>query len=152
MGNLFNKAGEAPVAGKTVTTDKEGRPQSQTWLNIGVEVDIPNPNFDVNKAVSDSNPETVKSFVGMPVGIPLETTEPVVAKGQNQNWLNTVQLKNLILSQLQGAAAELAPGEGVVIEGLQMQIFRRNVAAAAPAEGTNPLVEQFKALSVVKAA
>ena len=151
MSGLFQVAGQAPKTA-TPTTDKEGRPQSQTWLNIGVEVDIPNPEFDATKAVSDKNPETVKSFVSMPVGIPLETTEPMVAKGQNKNWLNTVQLKNLILSQLQEASASLDAGQGVVIEGLQMQIFRRNTAAAEPADGTNPLVEQFKALSVVSAA
>jgi hypothetical protein len=110
------------------TTDapaREERPQAQTWLNIGYVA---------------GEGEDAK-FVSLPVGIPLDTQKALdIPRSPEFAMFRAAQ--NDLLAQLQAAAAELQPGQDVIIGvdgGLAIQL--RKVAGPAetpPVDGTNP--------------
>jgi len=129
----------APKTAPT-TTARDDRPAAQVWLNIGINVDMSNPETG----------ETETVFVSLPLGLPVDTMEPLAMRGSNANWANMVQAKNYVLEELQKMAAGVAPGEGEFVDGLKIQI-KRVGTAAAPAQGENPLLAAMTGrLAVVK--
>lgn len=127
MAKLFEKAA-APVA----ETPANARKDSECWLNIGVTLAIPQEDGSV-----------VDEFISMPVGIALDNQTPMKVTGKNVAWHHKVQAKNMILAFLQKVAGGLEPGQGELIEDLQIQVFRRNEAPEEAAPGENPLLAQM---------
>lgn len=103
FGALANKSGTAGV-------DKKDRPKTQIWLNIG---------YDCNG-----------KFINLPVGIPIDTTQKMEAKGQNVEWNQQVQATNMLLEMLQKHGAKMEAGTEEVVSGLTIKIKR----IAAPME------------------
>ncbi len=133
--NAFRSAAAAS------TPNQNDRPSATVWLNIGMTVPLVQPDGT-----------TVDIFVSLPVGLPLDTQEPMTAKGNNANWHQMVQAKYWLLSELQKAAIQMEPGSEEIVTGLEIQIKRVGGAAAEPVADANPFLAAMKArsLSVVK--
>lgn len=80
------------------------RPKTQVWLNIGYEQN--------------------GKFINLPVGIPLDTTEPLAVSGQNEEWVKFQTARNGFLEFLQKYGAKMEPGAEEAISGLTIKIKR----------------------------
>lgn len=98
---------------------QQDRPQATLWANVGLMLPIEQDDGTV-----------VEEFVSFPIGIPLDTQEPMVARGRTKSWLNMVQTKNALLKWAQEEAAKQEAGTGSCNNNLQVQLFRKNDAAA----------------------
>lgn len=115
--------------GRALPNGNEERPQATLWLNVGLNI-----------PVQQEDGTMVDTFISLPVGIPLDTTEPMVMRGSNRDWLNIVQVKNALLEFAQKTAAACEPGTGIIAENLQVQFFRKGNAAKASDPAENPLM------------
>jgi hypothetical protein len=104
--SVLDFANESTVRSTTANTAAAQRPKAKLWLNIG---------FEING-----------KFVNLPVGIPLDTMEPVQARGQNADWVAFQSARNAFLKKLQSAGDALQPGAEMSVNGLQVRI--RHVA------------------------
>lgn len=124
----FPKANGA-AAGAGASTDD--RPKAEVWLNVGINVDMPNAETGELEPV----------FVNLPVGIPLDTMQAITIRGKNAEWHQLAQAKNWLLDELQKMSAEMEPGEDHIVEGLQIQVRRvSGEVESVPSDGTNPLL------------
>lgn len=103
------------------------RPQAKTWLNIGGYMPFQQ---------SDGTVEQV--FVGTPVGMPLDTQQPM--KGNS----SLAKRKNGLLEKLQKLAMELEPGESREITGLVLQITRVSDQASVPSDDDQAAIDGIK--------
>ena len=85
------------VASRAQSTDD--RPRAQLWLNVGVE-----SNF-----VFGDDPEP--RFLSLPVGIPLDTTEPLATNQRDRNFASFQATRNGLLQKLIELGNSLEPGE-----------------------------------------
>ena len=84
-------------SGSTAAADD--RPRAQLWLNVGVE-----SNF-----VFGDDPEP--RFLSLPVGIPLDTTEPLATNQRDRNFASFQATRNGLLQKLIDLGNSLEPGE-----------------------------------------
>lgn len=113
---------------------REDRPQAQVWANIGVTL-----------PVQQEDGSMKDTFLSLPVGIPLDTTEPMPTRGTNKGWHEQVAVKNAILAFLQKVGGDLEPGQGELIEGLQIQVYRRKPQAEEVKPEENSLMAALAA-------
>jgi len=116
------------------SSDRDERPQAQVWVNIGKTLPVEQPDGTMKP-----------TFISLPVGIPLDTTEPMPVRGNSKAWANQVAVKNAILKFLQEVGTGLEAGEGELIEGLEIQVYRRNTAQSEPSADENPLMAALAA-------
>ena len=86
----------------------QDRPQAKIWLNIGYEKN--------------------GKFVNLPVGIPVDTMEPAVIRGQNEDWNKFQSARNNLLKALQQVGDELEPGAEIEVPNLVIRVRRTNEA------------------------
>ncbi len=101
------------------TAPSTERVAATLWANVGLMLPI-----------IQEDGSTVEEFVSFPIGIPLDTQEPMVPRGRSQSWLHMVQTKNALLAWAQREAAKQEAGTGSCNNNLQVQLFRKNDAAA----------------------
>lgn len=132
----FNRGtigGTAPVAGAS-TGSKRDLPKANGWLNFGYTVVI----------AGAAEGETEERFVSLPVGIPVDTMEPLAINSRNQQYAQFQSARNDLLAQLKAALATMQPGEEKIVAldpqtGLSVQLRRVNDPAAVPAaDASNP--------------
>lgn len=126
----FETTSRPPAAGRR-NVPVADRPQAQTWVNIGYMVN--------------------GRFVNLPIGMPLDTMEPLAATGQNQDWVAFTTARNDLLKKLQALGDKLQPGEEVDVPILTIKIRKVNKALAADAgEYAIDLDDAFSALVPTK--
>lgn len=104
---------EAQSAG---TTAQNAKPKAKLWLNIGY-------------TAAGAGREGEDMFVSLPVGIPLDTTEPLQVRGSG-DYREFLSARNDLLAQIMAVAGALQPGEE---RKLKLEIQLRHVAdEAAP--------------------
>ena len=109
------------VASRAQSTDD--RPRAQLWLNVGVE-----SNF-----VFGDDPEP--RFLSLPVGIPLDTTEPLATNQRDRNFASFQATRNGLLQKLIELGNSLEPGEEREVN-LSVRIRKvEDEVAPATAEG-----------------
>jgi hypothetical protein len=91
------------------TSSKTDQPKAQFWMNVGYYA-----------GEGDD-----RRFVSLPVGIPLDTQEPLKVSGQNQSYNDFNGARNELLKALVEAAGGLPPG-GEDLVNLQIQLRRVN--------------------------
>lgn len=106
---------DKPAAGKT------DKPKAQFWLNIG---------YTALEGTDD------EKFISLPVGIPLDTQEPLPTNMSNEDFRAMRCAQNDLLAQLLAGAAQLEPGQETTIN-LQVQLRRVKGEAAPIAAGEN---------------
>lgn len=105
----------------------EERPAAQVWMNVGYYRD------DVD---AEGNP--IQVFVGVPLGIALDTQKPIdTSKTRSANLLKVQTEQNKLLASLQKAVEQLAPGEETTVN-LTVQLRRVNGPLEAPVDDGTP--------------
>lgn len=112
--------------------NNQQRPQAKTWLNIGTYMPF---------TQSDGTVEQV--FVGTPVGMPLDTQQPM--KGNS----SLAKRKNGLLEKFQRAAMQLEPGESREVlhdqnTGIVMMITRVSDQASVPSDDDQAAIDLVK--------
>ena len=117
---------------KAATAVKEDRPKANLWLNIGYSVEV------------DTAEGVEQRFVSLPVGIPLDTMEPLPTNSRNADFAAFQAARNNLHDQFMAVAAKLQPGEEKIIglgdSGLALQIRRVNQESAPVPTEQNPFV------------
>ena len=121
-----------PAANNTNNGATQQRPQAKTWLNIGTYMPF---------TQSDGTVEQV--FVGTPVGMPLDTQQPM--KGNS----SLAKRKNGLLEKFQRAAMQLEPGESREVlhdknTGIVMMITRVSDQASLPSDDDQAAIDLVK--------
>lgn len=125
---------ELKMGANKSSTKADDRPQADIWLNVGY-------------TATDGEGEDV--FIGLPMGIPLDTMKESPMRGKDEGFRQVLQAKNSLLETVQKAAAELKPGQEEMIN-LQVQI-RRVSKTEEPAAGDNPLLGGLATLGFAQA-
>lgn len=136
--DTITRATKGPEA--TTTTAPANAPAqrtpSQIWLNVGIN--IPGAGAEL----PDGTREDL--FVSLPVGLPLDDMKPVKITGTNQNSIHLKQVKNLLLEELQKAAAGLKPGERTAISQLSVELYRIGTPEQQGTAENNPLIQALQ--------
>lgn len=112
--------GAAPAAASAPSA--ADRAKAQVWLNIGY-------------TARGAGENGADRFVSLPVGIPLDTQEPVKLQGRNEDYLAFTSARNDLLDQIMAAANKLQPGEEKVLNlEIQMRRVGEEQVATAPSE------------------
>lgn len=129
MLNFASLNSPAPQSG--TTTRREDLPKANAWLNLGYEVEVL-----VRDAEGKEATET--RFVSIPVGIPLDTMDPINITTRNTEFAQLQAAQNDLLQQLKDLAAGRNPGDALIVP-LQVQLRRVNGPAQVPAaDASNP--------------
>ena len=125
-----------------VETEAGDRPTANAWLNIGYMVEVPSTVEGAKKG------DMEQRFVSLPVGIPVDTTEPLAINSRNADFNSFQAARNDLLEQIQEVAAGLQPGEEKIIGGtdggLCIQVRRVSDPVATPAvDGTNKFAKKL---------
>ncbi len=117
------------------STKADDRPKAQVWANIGYLVTVP----------SETNVgESERRFVSLPVGIPVDNTEPLETKGK-QSWANFMHARNQLAKDLTAAGLGLEPGGTAYfpkdpVDGQLCIELRRVGLETVPATDNNPFL------------
>lgn len=140
--NRFGDAGAAssnsgaPAAGQTGT--RRDLPKASVWVNLGAIVTV------LVQVEGSEETREEQRFIPIPVGIPLDTMEPITINTRNVEYGQFQSARNDVLAQLKAAGENLKPGEEKIIcfdgnTGLAVQMRRVNDAAQVPAaDESNP--------------
>lgn len=114
--------------------ETEDRPQADVWMNVGYSVEVDDTSQGAKKG------DKVQKFIGVPLGIALDTQRPIdTSKTRSAELMEIQTHQNKLLEDLQEFAQSLKPGEEQIIN-LQVQVRRVNAPVEAPkADGTSPL-------------
>jgi hypothetical protein len=127
----FNRPSGVAAAPAAVAS-KADLPKATAWLNVGYTVQV---------TLSDGTVED--RFVSIPVGIPLDTMEPIKITSRNVEYAQFQAAQNDLLEQLKAHAAKAAPGDAMIIP-LEIQLRRVNGPATVPAaDETNPFAAKL---------
>ena len=128
-----NTFGKRSKPGNSSTNDD--RPKAQLWLNIGYQTDIADDDGKLR-------------FVSLPVGIPLDTQEPLPTNSKSDEFRAFQSARNDLMTQMIDIGKSLAPGEEKIIalgeSGLSVQIRRVSEEAAAVPADQNQFVRKLK--------
>lgn len=105
-----------PSAATAGAAPKADRPKAQLWINIGYEVEV---------ETTDGAKET--RFISTPMGMPVDTQEPVASNSSNKLFAAQQAAKNDLLKQLITAGMDLEPGTSKIVN---LQVELRRVQAA----------------------
>lgn len=132
MSNLDSlKVNRSFAATEAAPAAANQKPKAQNWANFGATFEMPDGNGGVENV-----------FVSI-FGVPVDTLDPVKPyTGNNQRMRHITEAKALMLSMLQGAAAEMEPGQALPVNGFEIEL-RRVGAVQVSAEGENPALEQI---------
>lgn len=93
---------------------KDELPKSQFWLNVG---------YEVTGKDEEGNDETV--FISLPMGIALDSMQPVKTNSSNKRFTKIQQARNSLADQIMEFCKTLQPGE---TGNLNLQIQVRRIA------------------------
>lgn len=95
-------------------TNNTQRPQAEIFLNVGITVQLPN-----------EEGEMVDTFLSLPFGLPLDTMNELVIRGNNTQWNEQAAARNELLKALVKMGESLEAGSGTELPKLQVQLYRR---------------------------
>ena len=120
-----SQAAPATNNGGGNSNNSSDRPKAMLWANIGRTVEVLNEDGDVEE-----------HFIGVPVGIPLDTMKPISRQETTVLGAKKKVARNNLLEQLIAAGAELDPGEGAITT-LEVQLYRVKEDASGAAEANS---------------
>jgi hypothetical protein len=127
MPTFGNRFGQRPQEAAPAAQRKP----SEFWINVGLPTGISEDKF---------------SFLSLPLGIPLDTMNPVELRGSNQEFLEFRAAQNALLDKVLKAAKDLKPGEAVEL-GLMVQL--RRILGEPTAPSSNRFLAALGAPSLV---
>ncbi|ECQ2933722.1 hypothetical protein PJM40_0011 [Salmonella phage vB_SenP_UTK0002] len=111
------------------------RPQAEVFINVGINVQMPN-----------EEGEMVDTFLSLPFGLPLDTMNELVIRGNNQQWNEQAAARNELLKALVKMGEALDAGTGTEMPKLSVQLYRRKAQEEHQASN-NAMAQILAALS-----
>ena len=105
---------------------KDDLPKSQFWLNVGYDVKVKNEETNEDETV----------FISLPMGIALDSMQPVKTNSSNKRFTKIQQARNSLAEQIMEHCKTLQPGETSNIQ-LQIQVRRIAEEQSATASDDN---------------
>lgn len=115
--NLVKEEADRNAQSNVRRIGTQDRPAAKLWINLGY---------------ATTNSKGEDRFVSMPVGLPIDTMEPLKVSGQ-EDWAKFRSAQNELLKMVQEAGAKLAPGEHVDLN-LTIQLRHVNDAVVVNPE------------------
>lgn len=106
--NRFGAQRQQEQNGNGNGQQQQPRKPSEFWINVGLPTGVSDDKF---------------SFLSLPLGIPLDTMNPVELRGNNQEFLEFRAAQNHLLEQVHAEAKKLGAGMSIELP-LMVQLRR----------------------------
>ena len=136
---------EAAPTAAPAPTPARTKSNIKVWLNLGVTL-----------PVEQEDGTMLDTFISIPMGVPLDTMEPMVAKGDNKQNNRKIEVGNMYMEMLQTwAETDVSAGESLPlpydIEVQARRVKEQGTTGTSASGGTNPLIaELHKYIKLVK--
>ncbi|MCF8861620.1 hypothetical protein KIP58_21790 [Xanthomonas campestris pv. campestris] len=127
--DTLNARNNSSAGRSAANGSQQDRPVAQTWMNIGYEAN--------------------GQFVNLPLGLAIDTMEPINIRGQNEEFVALQTARNELLKEIQELGDKLEPGAVLTLP-LTIQIRRVNDKVVVDSE-SNPFSMANAGLKLVAA-
>lgn len=139
MATLNSATNASSIIGAALGNKASGpasaRPQAEIFINVGITVQMPN-----------EEGEMVDTFLSLPFGLPLDTMNELIIRGNNAQWNEQAAARNELLKALVKMGESLDAGTGSELPKLQVQLYRRK-AQEEHVASNNAMAQILSALS-----
>lgn len=107
---------------------------AQIWANVGHESRVPNEDGEIEE-----------DFIALAKGIPVDTLEVFDNDRGSSRFAKKQAARNKLRENLIKAGMKLKPGESVIVNVLQVQLYRKAAEQPVVEEAENPFILDFLA-------
>lgn len=114
------------LGGKPANRGNEPRPQAEFFINVGVPI--------TRQVERDGEMVEEEILLSLPFGLPLDTMNELVIRGNNEQWNADAAARNELLKALVKMGEGLDAGTGKMLPKLAVQLYRRKDQVEATAD------------------
>ena len=126
------------LGGKPAGRGNEPRPQAEFFINVGVPI--------TRTVERDGEMVEEEILLSLPFGLPLDTMNELVIRGNNEQWNADAAARNELLKALVKMGEALDAGTGTEMPKLSVQLYRRKAQEEHQASN-NAMAQILAALS-----
>jgi hypothetical protein len=116
------------LGGKPANRGNEPRPQAEFFINVGVPI--------TRTVERDGEMVEEEILLSLPFGLPLDTMNELVIRGNNEQWNADAAARNELLKALVKMGEGLDAGTGKMLPKLAVQLYRRKDQVEAAADNS----------------
>lgn len=116
------------LGGKPASRSNEPRPQAEFFINVGVPI--------TRTVERDGEMVEEEILLSLPFGLPLDTMNELVIRGNNEQWNADAAARNELLKALVKMGEGLDAGTGKMLPKLAVQLYRRKDQVEAAADNS----------------
>lgn len=116
------------LGGKPASRGNEPRPQAEFFINVGVPI--------TRTIERDGEMVEEEILLSLPFGLPLDTMNELVIRGNNEQWNADAAARNELLKALVKMGEGLDAGTGKMLPKLSVQLYRRKDQVEAAADNS----------------
>ena len=116
------------LGGKPASRGNEPRPQAEFFINVGVPI--------TRQVERDGEMVEEEILLSLPFGLPLDTMNELVIRGNNEQWNADAAARNELLKALVKMGEGLDAGTGKMLPKLAVQLYRRKDQVEAAADNS----------------
>ncbi len=116
------------LGGKPASRGNEPRPQAEFFINVGVPI--------TRTVERDGEMVEEEILLSLPFGLPLDTMNELVIRGNNEQWNADAAARNELLKALVKMGEGLDAGTGKMLPKLAVQLYRRKDQVEAAADNS----------------
>ena len=116
------------LGGKPASRSNEPRPQAEFFINVGVPI--------TRTIERDGEMVEEEILLSLPFGLPLDTMNELVIRGNNEQWNADAAARNELLKALVKMGEGLDAGTGKMLPKLAVQLYRRKDQVEAAADNS----------------
>lgn len=116
------------LGGKPANRGNEPRPQAEFFINVGVPI--------TRTIERDGEMVEEEILLSLPFGLPLDTMNELVIRGNNEQWNADAAARNELLKALVKMGEGLDAGTGKMLPKLAVQLYRRKDQVEAAADNS----------------
>ena len=116
------------LGGKPASRGNEPRPQAEFFINVGVPM--------TRTIERDGEMVEEEILLSLPFGLPLDTMNELVIRGNNEQWNADAAARNELLKALVKMGEGLDAGTGKMLPKLAVQLYRRKDQVEAAADNS----------------
>lgn len=116
------------LGNKPASRGGEPRPQAEFFINVGVPI--------TRTIERDGEMVEEEILLSLPFGLPLDTMNELVIRGNNEQWNADAAARNELLKALVKMGEGLDAGTGKMLPKLSVQLYRRKDQVEAAADNS----------------
>ena len=116
------------LGGKPASRGNEPRSQAEFFINVGVPI--------TRTIERDGEMVEEEILLSLPFGLPLDTMNELVIRGNNEQWNADAAARNELLKALVKMGEGLDAGTGKMLPKLAVQLYRRKDQVEAAADNS----------------